>query len=74
MARTPHSNRTDRLGHESAASCRAVESILALVRLLARQAAHEFLEHASSDGARHAKTVTAGIPACMEGADDEAKD
>lgn len=51
MARTSHPNRTNHSGHESAASCRAVGGIFALTRLLARQAAREFLEHADTDGA-----------------------
>ena len=51
MARTPHPDRTEHPGHEPAVPCQAVDSVFALTRLLARQAARELLEHADTDEA-----------------------
>lgn len=64
MARTLHPDRTDHPGNEPAVPCRSVQGLIALTRLLAHQAAREFLEHAD----------TADTPACSERVDHEAND
>ena len=43
MARIPHPDHSDETGHDPAALSQAVESLVTLARLLARQAAREHL-------------------------------
>ena len=49
-------------------------SLVAFSRLLARQAAHEYLEHESAGTKTPCKHANTDIPASSKGADHETKD
>lgn len=49
-------------------------SLIALTHFLARQVAHEYLEHAGEDVAPRVNTDTTGTPARSPAADHETKD
>ncbi len=54
MSRIPHSDHSDEPRHDPAALSQAVQSLITLARILARQTARErFLNHSEPRGEQH---------------------